>query len=615
MSVLFTWERSATRPRIRPYLTPAFPTRNPPSGESRGGCNLNEPYSHVPSPLEKMNTAFIEALVVTRACQGYTATSCTPHLPIYRSPFTYHKTRRRHAQKFFKQTRFMQTLPKKAQPVVPPPLIARNEYLKMLDYYRDPAPFPSFEDYPQPLISAFSQSVAQISHVVDQKATALIPKPAEGATEIAVEGLLSKLDREGCPHDTILEAYSALPYPGVAHLSPVTLRRLLRRLSTVENKNLAGLLRYLSIVNDMKAADLPMIGPEWCSVLALTGGCITPVRAADLESALKTWNEMEQNRDAQGGKVAYNILFDLAAKAGQYVLAEMILKEMQARNIPLDRFTRTSIIYYHGLQGDGDAVRDAYRAFVDAGEIVDTVVMNCVIASLIHAGEPQAAELVYERMKRNYSVATDGSPASPWSWKRSRALGRYLQGAVKNVQVGSEEHQSLQNQQLLCPDQRTYILLIDYYASQTGELRRIITLLKEMQALQVPMHGRIYVKVLKGFAKHGGLPYTLWTGARLERVLISLLEMLDRQGDDGEAAGEAADDVRLGKWMVVWAVRAFHRCCGQARAMDIWTELRSRWKPSHVEEKAVLIHLENTLGEHLDEREGSSPVTMVSLGQ
>ena len=609
MSVLRIWERSLSCSPIRPYLTTTFSTRNPLSKKSRREHNLKGPYIRVLYTHEKMETTFVGALVVTCACQEHIGASCT-HLPLYRSPFTYHKPRRKCAQGPFRQIRAMQTLPIQPRHLAPPPPFSRTEYLNMLDYYHESASFPPLIDYFQPPISSPPQSVAQRSRLVKEKAIASAPEVTEHATRIAVKRLVSMLNQEDCPHDAILKAYSALPSPGVIHLSPWKRRLLLRRLSTVEHKNSCGLVRYLSIVDDMKAANLPMTEAEWNSLLAFTGRCFSPVQAAEVESALEIWKEMELDSTVQSGEVTFNILFDLAAKAGKYVLAEMILKEMRARNFPLNRFARTNIIYYHGLLGDGDAIRDAYRAFVEAGEIVDTVVINCVIASLILAGEPQAAELVYERMKRMYFAATDGSSPPRCNWRQSRALGRSLERAGSDMRFGSKEYHNLQNEQLLCPDSRTYTIFIEYHVVKTGELGRIMSLLEEMQALQVPVSGRIYVKVFKGFAKHGGVRYTSWTGARLEKMWSSLLIVLGHQGDK-----EAAENVRLGKWMVVWAVRAFYYCCGHARAMDIWAELRSRWKPSHEEEMAVLTLLGNILRKRQDERGRRALVKMLELEQ
>lgn len=494
----------------------------------------------------------------------------------------------------------MQTLQRQPPRHTP---FTRSEFIHMLDYYQDyyqdPSPLEQIKDALKPQTSAYSQPAANIGEVIDEEVIAITRREAIKSKEDAVvEKLVAKLNQPHCSHDAILEAYSALPSLGVTYLSPQTRRLLLRRLSRVENKSPHGLARYLAIVDDMKAANLPMKEAEWNSALAFTGRCHSPVRTVELESALQMWKEMEQTSTSLSGEVTFNILFDLAAKAGKYVLAEMILKEMRARNLPLNRLARTNIIFYHGLQGDGSAVRNAYKSFVEAGEIVDTVVLNCVIASLILAGEPQAAELVYERMKYMYAVATGGSSPPYINWSQSRDLGRVLNQATRDMRAGSQEHRKLQDKQLLCPDLRTYAVFLEYHVMQTGELRRIVALLQDMKILGVPIHGRIFVKLLKGFATHGGVRYTSWTSARLERVWTSLLDMLACKDDE-----RVDDGIHMGKWMVVWAMRAFDQCCGRARAIDIWAELRSRWKPGYDEEMAVLTHLGDIFGDRHGGRE------------
>ncbi|KAK5182169.1 hypothetical protein LTR16_010282, partial [Cryomyces antarcticus] len=158
--------------------------------------------------------------------------------------------------------------------------------------------------------------------------------------------------------------------------------------------------RYLSIVDDMKEAGIPMTVAEWNTAVAFAGRWYERVTAAEVENALHIWKEMEHQAGVQGTNVTFNILFDIATKAGKYVLAEMIMKEMQKRNLKYNRYFRFGLIYYYGLRADGDGVRRAYKDFVEAGEIVDTAVMNCVMVSLIRAGEPTAAEEVFLRMKR-----------------------------------------------------------------------------------------------------------------------------------------------------------------------------------------------------------------------
>ncbi|KAL8704932.1 MAG: hypothetical protein Q9201_001927 [Fulgogasparrea decipioides] len=391
-------------------------------------------------------------------------------------------------------------------------------------------------------------------------------------------------------HSQIYEAYLQLPSPGVKYLCENTRRLLFNRLSVIEVKTKKAMLRYLSLVEDMKEASIRLSKAEWNTAIAYAGRCYVRVEASQVESALHIWKEMEQEAQVRGGFVTFNILFDIATKAGKYVLAEMILKEMVARGLEYSRFSHVGFIYYHGLKGDGAGVRKAYRDHVEAGQIVDTTVMNCVIASLIRAGEPAAAEQVYERMKRVLYEKTGQSVPSS-DWRHSRDLGRVLDKAYRTLRNDSERLERLQAEQCLAPNLRTFSIFIDYHVHITGELRRVIALLYEMQNLDIPIHGRIFLKIFKGFARHGGVKYTSWTTPRLESVWRSLLLATDEQ----------TEGVHIMKWMVVWVIRAFAQCCGKERAVQIWEELRDRWKVADDDEKVAVEHL---LRDVLDEARG-----------
>ena len=332
------------------------------------------------------------------------------------------------------------------------------------------------------------------------------------------------------------------------------------------------MVRYLSILDDMKTAKIPISLYEWSSGIAFAGRCFARVSAADVESALRIWKEMEQEAGVQGSNVTFNILFDVATKAGKFVLAEMILQEMQARKLRINRYARVGLIYYHGLRGDGNGIRKAYRDLIDDGHIVDTVVLNCAIASLIRAGEPSAAEHVYERMKSMHARLT-GAKLPSLDWKGSRELGRLLDRAARDFGRDKEKIQQLQNQQSLAPNVRTYIILVGYHTSRTGELQRVAQLLDELQFLGLPLHGSLFRQIFRGFALHGGERYTSWTGARLESVWGSFQRALDQD----------VSGVFVGKWIVIWVFRAFAKCCGDERSLEIWETLKSRWNLDEAE--------------------------------
>ena len=536
--------------------------------------------AHTPTPVasRQMENIFIDALVQAASCRQHTRLPSTKG-PLSNSAFSYHKVRRRHPQGTLSHTRRLHSTSRLGQTGPGQALVSREDYVQMIDYYdfnresystsnldREPELPPAIESVP--LTGGLGMGHDQPSMRYIEECT--------NEERDAIESLVIVLRGEDDPHEAIYKAYSALPPPKVSCLSDEIRRLLLRRLSVIERKDKEAMLRYLSVVDDMKAADLPLTESEWNSAIAYAGRCFAQVQATEVESALRIWKEMEQEAGVHSGMVTFNILFDIAAKAGKYVLAEMILKEMEARKLKINRYARVGFIYYHGLKSDGQGVRLAYRDLVESGEIVDTVVMNCVIASLIRAGELSAAEQVYERMKQFLSKNT-GVVVPMMDWKGTRELGRVLNRAARVHKQDPEKHRQIQKEQYLGPNLHTFAIFVEHHVTQTGELRRIALLLDEMHMLDVPMHGRIFLKLFKGFAHHGGVRYTSWTNARLESVWTSLLSALNQE----------LQDVRIMKWMVIWVIKAFGKCCGRQRTLEIWEELTTKWQPAAGESNTV----------------------------
>lgn len=552
----------------------------------------NFPRPIAPSSCE-MDRFFINALVQACYCREHNHhISAEPSLST--PPYIYHKARRRNALYNVVHARFIHNSPIDTPSPKMRPSITADEYRNLLDYYLDPfGDNPSLEissaqafalppldthDYHKSIVC--NDPITSEESSTPERSFPLLLEPDDSHEKLATERLIRLLETEDISQGVVLEAYSALPFPGVSCLPQSVLRLLFRRISVVERKTNETMLGYLSLVDDMKAANLPLTEAEWNSAIAFTGRCFAKVTTNEVELALLRWKEMEDEAKVKSGNVTFNILFDIATKSGKFVLAEMILKEMQARGLSINRFMRSGLIYYHGLRGDGDGVRKAYLSLVEAGELVDTVILNCVIASLIRAGEPSAAHQVYERMKSLFSSKT-GFHVPHRSWRDVRDLGRVLDRAARQHRNNPERRQRLQDELCLAPNLQTYAIFVEHHATDTGELRRITALLEEMQLLGIPMHGRIFVKLFKGFATHGGVRYTSWTRQRLESVWASLLVTLD----------EGAAFVIVKKWMVIWAIRAFSKCCGRQRALEIWAELGTRWKAEGPEEERAVFSI------------------------
>ncbi|KAI9862061.1 MAG: hypothetical protein M1830_006186, partial [Pleopsidium flavum] len=478
---------------------------------------------------QQMENLFINALVRAGSCKSHAFQFSTASSSSM-CPKTFHRARRRAARIGAKDGRDLHvhaTALQRAQSSAPQVEVTRDDYMNLVDYYQEPynavVPLPPQLPATEHVVLPVDEGNDTPSSVADDAWPALNEEDT-----FAIESLISAINDETSPHETIYERYEALPLPRIPYLSKDVIRKLLHRLSVVERKTEPSMIRFLSVIDDVKAAGVPLTSGEWSSAIAFAGRCFVKISAAEVESALHIWREMEHEAGVQGTHVTFNILFDIAAKAGKYVLAQMILKEMEKRKLLLSRFAHVGIIYYHGLRGDGDGVRKAYRDLVEAGEIVDTLVMNCVIAALALAGEAPAADQVYERMKRMHAMKS-GAKLPALDWKGSRELGKLLARAARWFKDDPEKRQRLQSEQSMAPNLRTYKILVGHYAVRVGELDRVAVLLNEMQFLGIALHGSIFLTLLKGFSIHGGIRYTSWSKARLEGVWSSFQQALDLQ--------------------------------------------------------------------------------------
>lgn len=396
-------------------------------------------------------------------------------------------------------------------------------------------------------------------------------------------------NQEAASHDVLFELYRKLPAPSVAYLKLATIRDLLHHLSIVERPDPVSMQRYLSILDDMKYAHIHITRSEWTAAIRFAGRFLGKVSGAELHSALHVWRDMEKRAGVKGGTVTMSVLFDLAVKAGKYSLAEAFLKEMQARKLKPHRHFRVSLLYYYGVLQNGDGVRRAYQELVAAGDIVDTVVMNAVISALIRAGEPSAAEHVFERMKRLHDIKTKPR-APPRNWRERRLNGLQLTYEGRNI-AGSgdmEKRKELQEQASIAPDARTYGLIIRHHAATAGNIDRVLELLQEMKYNGIPTDGTISIVILYGFNTFGGLRYSSWTLDKLERYWKQYLN----------AVRDGAERTWLSPMSVTVALKAFKRCADADRVLQAWEEVRELWKPKPEELDRVLKELRRLVPEH-----------------
>lgn len=579
MSLLRTLDRTSAVSRtstanaypLLTFLCPPLQKRTQTRGFSKTA--INRPPRLI-STHEHVESLFIKALVRAGACHEH-----KKQLSTFReiSPTTTQPHRR--SKSTWKPPREKKTEPnaeiEQGGPLKSAKQFAKKELEALVDYY-------SIDMDTQP-----EEETVGYGGLVWNVGSDHEPWPLRDEGDVVhIRQLEKLLEADEALHDKVFAAYERLPSPGVVYLQKATIRTLLHHLSIVERPSPLAMQRFLSIMDDMKKAHIHITRSEWTSAIHLTGRAMGKVTEDDLQSALHIWRDMEQKAGIKGGFVTLNVLFDVAVRAGKYALAETFLKELQARKLRLHRHFRVSIIYYYGLLQDGNAVRKTYQDLVNAGDIVDTAVMNAVIAALIRAGEPSAAEHVFERMKKLHASKTTTAPGHRFfnrTWRDRRFLGLHLTHEVRHLEriKDTEALKQLQDYAPIAPDARTYSLLIRHQSVTAGNIDRVYALLLEMRHSSTPLEGSIFIAIFHGFAQFGGVRYSSWTRDKLEKLWTQYIKAIQ----------EGLERTWISVLAVVVALKAFAKCTDADRTMRAWEEIRGMWEPTGAELEEVMVTL------------------------
>lgn len=364
--------------------------------------------------------------------------------------------------------------------------------------------------------------------------------------------------------DAIYKLYCQLPEPKMLNIPWQWRNRLLKVMGTPRRRDTDAMLRYFALVADVKNAGLSLRRTQWNFALAFAAKYASRATPKEMESALRLWREMEREAKIPGNDVTFNILFDVAAKAGNFTLAEMIYQEMDHRGIEFNRFHHVSLIHYFGLKLDSGGIRAAYKEMVESGEMVDTTVLNCVLSGLLRCGEESAAEETYERMKNGHDLAVDMPPRD---YMMSKVTTQVLMMFTKVGKEHPKMKPSLQTGIRLVPDLHTYKLLVEHYALKVGNIKKVAQYLDEMKQLKIPIHPTIFLALFKGFYAHGGFEGSEWSDQRLEGVLSALYSASDMH----------AKGFRIDRWLVIWALRALKKCATDEKVVKGFDKLAERW--------------------------------------
>lgn len=381
--------------------------------------------------------------------------------------------------------------------------------------------------------------------------------------------------------DTIWDLYQELPKPQPMHMSARTRHSLMAALASGERKDQKSMLRYFSVVADVKNSGFSLTSYQWNTAIAFATGYVTTTTEVEVEAALKLWRDMENETRIRGNDVTFNILFDAASKAGNFDLAEMIYQEMSHRGLTYNRYHHVSLIHFFGLKMDSSGVRAAYRETVEDGEIVDTTVLNCLIAGFIRCGEEQSAEHVYQKMK----ASNKDLPVLP---HRDYTLGRAITKVLRMFARVSKRHPSMrptfQKSALLSPDLYTFRILINHYGVRLGNISKVAQFLDEMKACMVPLNGVIFLALFQSFARHGG-PGSDWSARRLDSVWDAFVNAIDY----------GAEGLYISTWLAMAALEAHARYSTRDQILGVYDCLRLRWELDDTNSQYMLHFLQKIL--------------------
>lgn len=394
--------------------------------------------------------------------------------------------------------------------------------------------------------------------------------------------VLTKLKRP--PHmnlDRIYALYQEIPEPRISYLPARLRHQLLAALGMTERKDSKSMLRYFAVVADVKNSGFSLTTFEWNTAMSFAARYVGTTTEVETESVLHIWREMEHEAGVKANEVTFNILFDVASKAGNFTLAELIYKEMINRGFSFSRYHHVSLIHFFGLKQNGSGVRAAYKYMVGSGEIIDTITLNCVISSLLRCGEEESAERVYEKMKRSNEA---GRHIPDRNYTMQRSITKVLMMFAKVARVHPDMRSGFQHAALLTPDLHTYRILINWYGVRLGNLPKVAQFLDEMKFFRVPLHGAVFLALFKSFYTHGGVASD-WSAQRLDSVWNAFLDALD----------EGTEGLHITTWMAMAVLRAFAKYSDREDLLDVYEALKARWDLDEVNSQFMLEFLDRLL--------------------
>ncbi|GAM87205.1 hypothetical protein ANO11243_052270 [Dothideomycetidae sp. 11243] len=399
------------------------------------------------------------------------------------------------------------------------------------------------------------------------------------------------LERQDNNIEQLSYAYHKIPEPRVKYLGHRTLTDLLKTLRQAEIKTAECSKLYMIIMDDMARSAMDPSVRDLTSALVFAGRIVGIDPNEGLEKAMDIFRQMEEgNRRAD--IVTFNTLGDLALRARRFDLFRSLLTETKQRGIQQDRYTGMLKIRYWGLLRNASRVKRAYRDMVAQGELVDTVVLNCVIKYLSVAGDHFTAEKTFERMKEIDDDKSHRQKVVPSDqWDKQRQLAKILRYSSWLFRFDRKSLQQLQDATPTCPNTHTYRIIIRHHCFATGNLHRIIDLLVEMQDRGLFLTRPVFFMVFAGFATHRRGNFSPWSIFQLNSMFELLMRYVDLSKDIAITHGmpqKYDNKCELNGRIVEVILQAYAEHSNSAKVRQVWEHIRAKWDAA----EATVQHME-----------------------
>ncbi|KUL84501.1 hypothetical protein ZTR_06204 [Talaromyces verruculosus] len=328
--------------------------------------------------------------------------------------------------------------------------------------------------------------------------------------------LLPAIEDHTKSNQYVFSLYKRLPSPGISILSVEERAQLLHRFAHPQDRRRSNARYFLSLFNDMIEAGFKLSKSLCTSAIYFTGHKVPRLEKRDLMDAIAIWHRMESTYGLEADDVVFELLYRIATLSGHFAVADRLYQEMKKRGIRLSRRGHVTMLHSYGFRGDVAGIHKTFEELVSSGEVVDTTVLNCLISSLLNAGDLDTAQNIYSRMMQDSAKSLAKamtahtkavllpSTSTDFAVRRSRSQNLcaifedYLEIRKKQ---GNQDVPDLYVP--VVPNVRTFAILFRYHCLSTGDMTAVSQLLDDMENFfESPPKVIIYYFLFRGFGIH-----------------------------------------------------------------------------------------------------------------